>query len=102
MTYLADRAGGDGRQVLTALEVAVALAHPGDVQLPHVESALRAVPCAAGRRSLRRGGHFIKHARQRAQAPCTRPAHAGSGGGARFIARRMIIFASRMSAWQTR
>ena len=40
VTYLADRAGGDGRQVLTALEVAVALAHPGDVQLPHVESAL--------------------------------------------------------------
>ena len=28
---LADRAGGDGRQVLTALEVACALAHPGTV-----------------------------------------------------------------------
>ena len=38
--HLADRAGGDGRQVLTALEVACALSHPHDVELVHVESAL--------------------------------------------------------------
>ena len=38
--HLADRAGGDGRQVLTALEVACALAGRNVVELDHVESAL--------------------------------------------------------------
>src|SRR4051794_33181312 len=37
---LVERAGGDGRQVLTSLEVAVALAQPGAVTLEHVEAAL--------------------------------------------------------------
>ncbi|HEX2782548.1 MAG TPA: AAA family ATPase, partial [Ilumatobacteraceae bacterium] len=37
---LVDRAGGDGRQVLTALEVACVLARPHPVELVHVESAL--------------------------------------------------------------
>ncbi|MCX6541499.1 MAG: AAA family ATPase, partial [Actinobacteria bacterium] len=40
VALLADRSGGDGRQVLTALEVACALAHPHPVSLEHVESAL--------------------------------------------------------------
>ncbi|MEZ5295521.1 MAG: AAA family ATPase [Ilumatobacteraceae bacterium] len=37
---LVDRAGGDGRQVLTSLEVACALAGDGAVELDHVEAAL--------------------------------------------------------------
>src|SRR6478735_4680391 len=37
---LVDRSGGDGRQVLTSLEVACALAHPGAVELAHAEAAL--------------------------------------------------------------
>ena len=40
VAHLASRAGGDGRQVLTALEVAVALANPNEVTLEHVEQAL--------------------------------------------------------------
>lgn len=97
VTYLADRAGGDGRQVLTALEVAVALAHPGDVQLPHVESAL-------GTSALRYGrddhydvvSAFIKSMRgsdpDAAVYYLARMLEAGED--ARFVARRMVIFAS--------
>ena len=40
VSMLVDRAGGDGRQVLTSLEVACALAHPDSVELDHVEAAL--------------------------------------------------------------
>ncbi|MBI4935697.1 MAG: replication-associated recombination protein A [Actinobacteria bacterium] len=95
--HLADRAGGDGRQVLTALEVACALAHPGPVQLDHVESAL-------GTSALRYGrddhydvvSAFIKSMRgsdpQAAVYYLARMLEAGED--ARFIARRMIIFAS--------
>ncbi len=95
--HLADRAGGDGRQVLTALEVAVALAHPGSVEIEHVESAL-------GTSALRYGrddhydvvSAFIKSLRgsdpQAAVYYLARMLEAGED--ARFIARRMIIFAS--------
>src|SRR6185436_12049221 len=37
---LVDRSGGDGRQALTSLEVAVALARPGKVTLEQAEAAL--------------------------------------------------------------
>ena len=37
---LVDRAGGDGRQVLTSLEVACALAADAEIRLEHVEAAL--------------------------------------------------------------
>ena len=40
MELLVARAGGDGRQSLTALEVACALANGGEVQVDHVEAAL--------------------------------------------------------------
>jgi putative ATPase len=95
--HLVDRAAGDGRQVLTALEVAVALAHPGTVTLEHVESAL-------GTSALRYGrddhydvvSAFIKSMRgsdpQAAVYYLARMLEAGED--ARFIARRMIIFAS--------
>ena len=95
--HLADRAGGDGRQVLTALEVACALAHPGRIRLEHVESAL-------GTSALRYGrddhydvvSAFIKSMRgsdpQAAVYYLARMLEAGED--ARFIARRMVIFAS--------
>ncbi|MDW3212960.1 MAG: replication-associated recombination protein A [Ilumatobacteraceae bacterium] len=94
---LVDRAGGDGRQVLTSLEVAVALAHPGDVELTHVESAL-------GTSALRYGrddhydvvSAFIKSMRgsdpDAAVYWLARMLEAGED--ARFIVRRMVIFAS--------
>jgi putative ATPase len=94
---LADRSGGDGRQVLTALEVACALAHPGDVTVEHVEAAL-------GTSALRYGrddhydvvSAFIKSMRggdpQAAIYYLARMLEAGED--ARFIARRMVILAS--------
>jgi putative ATPase len=97
VVHLADRAGGDGRQVLTALEVACALARPGRVTLDHVESAL-------GTSALRYGrddhydviSAFIKSMRgsdpNAAVYYLARMLEAGED--ARFIARRMIIFAS--------
>ena len=83
--------------MLTALEVAVALAHPGDVELEHVEAAL-------GTSALRYGrddhydvvSAFIKSMRgsdpQAAVYYLARMLEAGED--ARFIARRMVIFAS--------
>ena len=97
VAMLVDRAGGDGRQVLTSLEVACALAHPGSVELEHVEAAL-------GTSALRYGrddhydvvSAFIKS--MRGSDPdasvywLARMLEAGED--ARFIARRMVIFAS--------
>jgi putative ATPase len=97
ITLLVDRAGGDGRQVLTALEVACALSGYGHVELEHVESAL-------GTSALRYGvddhydvvSAFIKS--MRGSDPdasiywLARMLEAGED--ARFIARRMVIFAS--------
>jgi putative ATPase len=94
---LADRSGGDGRQVLTALEVACTLAYPDEMTVEHVEAAL-------GTSALRYGrddhydviSAFIKSIRGG-------DADAGlywlarmleAGEDARFIARRLIILAS--------
>ncbi|MFM8563311.1 MAG: replication-associated recombination protein A [Acidimicrobiia bacterium] len=97
LVLLLDRAGGDGRQVLTSLEVAAALAHPADVTIADVEAAL-------GTSALRYGrddhydvvSAFIKSMRgsdpQAAVFWLGRMLEAGDD--ARFIARRMIIFAS--------
>ena len=97
--HLVDRAGGDGRQVLTALEVACA---PGRSRArsnsDHVEAAL-------GTSALRYGrddhydviSAFIKeHAWQRSAGGrrTTWRRMLEAGEDARFIARRMIIFAS--------
>jgi putative ATPase len=94
---LADRAGGDGRQVLTSLEVACTLARPGAVTEEHVEAAL-------GTSALRYGrddhydviSAFIKSMRggdpQASVYYLARMLEAGED--ARFIARRMIILAS--------
>jgi putative ATPase len=96
-TMLIDRAGGDGRQVLTALEVACTLAGHGHVTLTHVEAAL-------GTTALRYGrddhydvvSAFIKSMRgsdaDAAVYWLARMLEAGED--ARFIARRLLIFAS--------
>ena len=97
IALLAERAGGDGRQVLTALEVACALSHPAPVDLDHVEAAL-------GTSALRYGrddhydvvSAFIKSMRgsdpDAAVYWLARMLEAGED--ARFIARRLVIFAS--------
>ena len=97
LSLLVDRAGGDGRQVLTALEVSCALSGYAHVALEHVEAAL-------GTTALRYGrddhydvvSAFIKSMRgsdpDAAVYWLARMLEAGED--ARFIARRMIIFAS--------
>jgi len=94
---LVERAGGDGRQVLTSLEVAAALAHPGPVATDHAEAALSTSAVRYGR-----DDHydvvsaFIKSMRgsdpDAAVYWLARMLEAGED--ARFIARRMAIFAS--------
>jgi putative ATPase len=94
---LVDRSAGDGRQALTSLEVAIALAQPGGVTLQHAEAAL-------GTSALRYGrddhydviSAFIKSMRgsdpDAAVYWLARMLEAGED--ARFIVRRMVIFAS--------
>ncbi|MDA0297467.1 MAG: replication-associated recombination protein A [Actinobacteria bacterium] len=97
LTILSQRAAGDGRQGLTALEVACALARPNKVTTAHVEAALGVSALNYGR-----DDHydvvsaFIKRA-------CARTVDAGifwlarmleAGDDPRFIARRLIILAS--------
>jgi putative ATPase len=94
---LVDRSGGDGRQVLTSLEVAGALAGRDKIALTHVEAAL-------GTSALRYGrddhydvvSAFIKSVRgSDPDASIYWLARMlESGEDARFIARRMIILAS--------
>ncbi|MFK8024420.1 MAG: replication-associated recombination protein A [Ilumatobacter sp.] len=97
VALLVERSGGDGRQVLTSLEVACALADYGRVVLEHVEAAL-------GTSALRYGrddhydviSAFIKS--MRGSDPdasvywLARMLEAGED--ARFIARRIVVFAS--------
>lgn len=94
---LVERSGGDGRQVLTSLEVACALADGDHVELDQVEAAL-------GTTALRYGrddhydviSAFIKSMRgsdpDAAIHWLARMLEAGED--ARFIARRLVIFAS--------
>jgi putative ATPase len=100
VAHLVDRAEGDGRQLLTALEVAVALAkgrHRDHVELADAEDAL-------GTRVLRYGeddhydviSAFIKSIR--GSDPDASLHYLGrmleAGEDARFIARRLVILAS--------
>ena len=97
LDLLVERAGGDGRQVLTALEVACALSGTGHVELHHVEEAL-------GTSALRYGrddhydvvSAFIKSVRgsdaDAALHYLARMIEAGEDP--RFIARRLMILAS--------
>src|SRR5690348_4600371 len=95
--HLVAQVGGDGRQVLTALEVAVALADGGRVELAHVEAALNA-------KALRYGEEehydvisaFIKSIRgsDPDAALYWLALMLESGEDARFIARRLVVAAS--------
>jgi putative ATPase len=95
--HLVAQVGGDGRQVLTALEVAVALADSGQVELAHVEAALNA-------KALRYGDEehydvisaFIKSIRgsDPDAALYWLALMLESGEDARFIARRLVVSAS--------
>ncbi|MEX2660154.1 MAG: replication-associated recombination protein A [Acidimicrobiales bacterium] len=99
--HLADRAGGDGRAVLTALEVAVALA-AGRSSDPHV--TLEDAEAALDLRALRYGrdehfdviSAFIKSIRgSDVDAGLYWLARMlAAGEDARFIARRLVILAS--------
>ncbi len=107
IAYLAGRAAGDGRQALTTLEVAIALAaaeddDPGDGPVGHVE--LRHAESATDLKSLRYGrdehydviSAFIKSIRgSDADAAVYWLARMlAAGEDARFIARRLVISAS--------
>jgi putative ATPase len=94
---LAARAGGDGRQVLTALEVACALAGDDVVDTDHVSAALGTSALRYGRddhydvvsafiKSVR-GGHADAGVYWLARM-------LEAGEDARFIARRLVILAS--------
>jgi putative ATPase len=97
IALIVERAGGDGRQVLTSLEVAAALAHPQPIALAHAEAALATSAVRYGR-----DDHydvisaFIKSMRgsdpDAAVYWLARMLEAGEDP--RFIARRMVIFAS--------
>jgi putative ATPase len=97
LELLVDRAGGDGRQVLTSLDVACALSDYTHVELAHVEAAL-------GTSALRYGrddhydvvSAFIKSMRgsDPDAAVYWLARMLESGEDARFIARRLVIFAS--------
>jgi putative ATPase len=94
---IVDRAGGDGRQVLTSIEVAAALAYPNPIALADAEAALSTSAVRYGR-----DDHydvisaFIKSMRgsdpDAAVYWLARMLEAGEDP--RFIARRMVIFAS--------
>ncbi len=94
---LVERSGGDGRRILTSLDVASVLARSGVIQLEHVESALGASALRYGR-----DDHydvvsaFIKSMRgSDPQATIHYLARMlESGEDPRFIARRILIFAS--------
>jgi len=97
LELLRSRVSGDGRQVLTALEVACALASPGPVRLEHAEAALSTSALRYGR-----DDHydvvsaFIKS--MRGSDPdatlywLAKMIHAGEDP--RFIARRIMIHAA--------
>lgn len=94
---LVERSGGDGRRLLTSLEVAIALAGDGPVELGHVVAAL-------GTSTLRYGrddhydviSAFIKSVRGSDPDAALHwlARMLESGEDARFIARRLVILAS--------
>jgi putative ATPase len=97
VAHLADRAGGDGRAALTALEVAVALAPDAHVTLAHAEAALDARALGYGRdEHYDVISAFIKSVRgsdvDAGLYWLARMLEAGED--ARFVARRLVILAS--------
>jgi putative ATPase len=96
-TLLIERSGGDGRQALTSLEVAIALASDKRVAVEHVEAALSTSALRYGRNDhYDVVSAFIKSMRASDEESAlfwlARMLEAGDDP--RFIARRMVIFAS--------
>lgn len=97
VALLVGRSAGDGRQALTALEVACALARPGVVTVDHIHAALQVSALSYGR-----DDHydvvsaFIKSIRgSNADAGLFWLARMlEAGDDPRFIARRLVILAS--------
>jgi putative ATPase len=97
LAFLADRAGGDARAALTALEVALALAGSSVVELEHAESALTTRGVRYGRdEHYDVVSAFIKSIRgSDPDAGLYWLARMlAAGEDARFIARRLVILAS--------
>ena len=97
LTILSQRAAGDGRQGLTALEVACALARPSKVTVAHVEAALGVSALNYGRdEHYDVVSAFIKSIRgSNVDAGIFWLARMlEAGDDPRFIARRLIILAS--------
>ena len=97
MDLLVSRAGGDGRQSLTALEVACALANGGQVEVVHVEAALGVSAMRYGRDDhYDVVSEFIKSIRgsDPSAAVFWLARMLEAGDDPKFIARRMIIAAS--------
>ena len=104
LAHLAERAGGDGRQALTSLEVAVALARARGDGAASPKATVADAEAALGTKLQRYGrdehydviSAFIKSVRgsdpQAALHYLARMLEAGED--ARFIARRMVILAS--------
>jgi putative ATPase len=104
LAHLADRAGGDGRQALTSLEVAAALARGRDPQASPPRVTVADAEAALGTKLHRYGrddhydviSAFIKSIRgsdpQGALHWLARMLEAGED--ARFVARRLVILAS--------
>ena len=94
---IVERSGGDGRQALTSLEVAIALAPERRVTLEHAEAALSTSALRYGRNDhYDVVSAFIKSMRASDEKSAlfwlARMLEAGDDP--RFIARRMIVFAS--------
>ena len=94
---IVERSGGDGRQALTSLEVAIALAPEKRVTLEHAEAALSTSALRYGRNDhYDVVSAFIKSMRASDEKSAlfwlARMLEAGDDP--RFIARRMIVFAS--------
>jgi putative ATPase len=94
---IVQRCGGDGRQALTSLEVAIALAKDKHVSLAHAEAALSTSALRYGR-----DDHYdVVSALIKSMRASDEPAALfwlarmiEAGDDPRFIARRLIVFAS--------
>ena len=102
--HLVDRSGGDGRHLLTSVEVALALASTRDPSVPSVHVALEDAEGALGASAVRYGqddhydviSAFIKSIRGSDPDAALHwlARMLAAGEDARFIARRLVIAAS--------
>ena len=94
---IAERCGGDARQALTALELCTAISPTGTISVEHAEAALNTSVTRLGRDDhYDTASAFIKSMRAGAVDVALHwlARLVESGEDARFIARRLVIFAS--------